>query len=133
MNCIFVDTSAFFALLDADDTAHAEVKTACQKLFQTGVLLMTSNYILVETCALVQNRLGMEAARMFMEDIVPLFDVRWIDAQLHHAAASAHLAAGRRHLSLVDCSSFEVMRRTGIRTAFTCDKHFREQGFATIP
>jgi predicted nucleic acid-binding protein len=33
----------------------------------------------------------------------------------------------------VDCVSFEVMRRLGIRRAFTLDEHFREQGFEVVP
>ena len=39
------------------------------------------------------------------------------------------MAAGRRDLSLVDCASFEVMRRSGIRTAFAFDPHFGEFGY----
>jgi predicted nucleic acid-binding protein len=33
----------------------------------------------------------------------------------------------------VDCSSFEVMRRGGIRRVLTLDRHFREQGFESLP
>jgi predicted nucleic acid-binding protein len=52
---------------------------------------------------------------------------------MHQAAVSALLVAGKRNLSLVDCVSFEVMRQGGIRTAFTLDWHFNEQGFEIIP
>jgi predicted nucleic acid-binding protein len=133
VNAIFIDTSAFYALLDADDTGHGKVKDAWRKLIQSASNLTTSNYIFVETFALVQNRLGIEAVRVFQEDIVPLLDIRWIDSQVHAAATSALLAAGRKQLSLVDCSSFEVMRRAGIRKAFTLDQHFREFGFECVP
>jgi predicted nucleic acid-binding protein len=33
----------------------------------------------------------------------------------------------------VDCTSFEVMRRRGIRRALAVDGHFAEHGFETIP
>ena len=46
---------------------------------------------------------------------------------------SAFIAAGRRGLSLVDLSSIETMRRLGIRSAFTFDRHFRQYGFETVP
>ncbi len=36
-------------------------------------------------------------------------------------------------LSLVDCCSFESMRRRGIRTAFAYDAHFAQQGFELLP
>ena len=32
----------------------------------------------------------------------------------------------------VDCISFEIMRNSGIKTIFTFDSHFEEQGFHCI-
>lgn len=133
MNSIFIDTSAFLALLDADDAGHHRTRNAWSDLLGSDTVLITSNYILVETFALVQNRLGLAAVRVFQEDIVPLLDIRMIDAPAHAAAVSALLVAGRKRLSLVDCSSFEIMHRRGIRRAFTLDRHFREQGFECVP
>lgn len=133
MNGVFVDTSAVYAVLDADDAGHPAARATWSELLASDSPLITSNYILVESFALLQNRLCSAAVRVFQEDIVPLFDVRWVDGTLHHAAVSALLVAGRKKLSLVDCSSFEVMRRTGIRTAFSLDRHFAEQGFQVIP
>lgn len=133
MSTIFIDTSAFLAVLDADDMFHAGAKKTWGELLLSGALLVTSNYILVETFALVQNRLGLSALRLFQEDIAPLLSIRWIDAANHAAATSALLAANRKKLSLVDCTSFEVMRRAAIKCAFTFDGHFKEQGFDCIP
>jgi predicted nucleic acid-binding protein len=133
VSAVFVDTSAFLALLDADEEHHAMVKKEWAGLLQSNVPLITSNYVLVETFVLVQSRLGMEAVRVFQEDIVPLFDIRWLDASTHSVAIGVLLAAGRKKLSLVDCSSFEVMRRGGIRRVLTLDRHFREQGFESLP
>ena len=133
MNTIFIDTSAFLAILDADDDFHAEAKAAWKDIVSSGALIFTSNYVLVETCALVQNRLGMKAIKVFNEDIVPLLSIRWADAVIHCAAMGALLAAGRKKLSLVDCVSFEVMRCSAIKCAFTFDRHFKEQGFDCVP
>ncbi|MDP2857839.1 MAG: VapC toxin family PIN domain ribonuclease, partial [Bacillota bacterium] len=46
---------------------------------------------------------------------------------------AALLTAGRRNLSLVDCVSFDVMRRLGMEKAFAFDAHFAEQGFQCMP
>jgi predicted nucleic acid-binding protein len=76
--------------------------------------------------------LSLTALRTFHEDIAPLLRVDWIGEQQHKAAAGAVLTAGRKKLSVVDCVSFESMRQHGVRTVFSYDRHFREQGFETI-
>ncbi len=132
MSSVFVDTSAFYAVLDRDDSNHADSEPAWERLLGSDTLL-TSNYVLVETTALVQHRLGMPALRAFSNDVVPLLSVLWVSEQQHRAALEAVLAASRKKLSLVDCVSFQIMRDHGVETAFCFDAHFREQGFRTIP
>ena len=130
---IFIDTSAIYALLDRDDIEHKKAKNNWIDLLHSETILITSNYVLVESFALIQNRLGIEAARGFQEDILPLATIEWVNAETHKSGVSALLAASKRRLSLVDCISFEVMRNLGIKTIFTFDPHFAEQGFQCIP
>ena len=78
---------------------------------------------------MAQHRLGVDAVRALVRDVIPLLDVVYVDETTHAAAVAGLLAAGRRHLSLVDCASFEVMRAAQVVTAFAYDQHFHEQGF----
>jgi predicted nucleic acid-binding protein len=128
MNC-FVDTSAFFALLDSDDKNHPVAERILRKLFENDTVLITSNYVLVESFALIQRRLGMDALRVFQTNMTPIVRVEFVSSELHRIGVSAVLSASRRNLSLVDCVSFEIMRSLSIQSAFTFDHHFREQGF----
>lgn len=130
---VFVDTSAFLAILDADEKNHDRAKQAWIDLLAQDAWLICTNYVIVETFALVQHRLGMAAARTLQEDVLPVMNVEWIDDACHNAGVSALLTAGRKQLSLVDCVSFETMRQLGIDTAFVFDRHFEEQGFNVIP
>lgn len=130
---IFIDTSAFLAILNADDKNHHRAKKTWTDLIMPATRLICNNYILVETFSLVQQRLGMDAVRVFQEDILPLINIEWIDAETHKAGVSALLAASRRKLSLVDCVSFETMRNLGVKTVLAFDPHFAEQGFKCIP
>ncbi|MDN3514931.1 MAG: PIN domain-containing protein [Candidatus Brocadia sp.] len=41
---IFVDTSAFFALLDRDDANHKKAKEAWNKMLNPENVLITTNY-----------------------------------------------------------------------------------------
>jgi predicted nucleic acid-binding protein len=130
---ILVDTSAFLAVLDERDLNHPAAKARWIEMLNRGDELVSHNYILVETSAVVLRKLGLEAVRVFERDVVPVLRLVWVTRELHEAAAGAHLVAGRRTLSLVDCVSFEVMRRTGVLTAFAFDPHFREYGYKTVP
>ena len=91
--------------------------------------LLTSNYVVVETSALTRSRLGTEAFRAFTEQLLPVAQIEWVTEQQHAAATSAALLVGNAGPSLVDCTSFEVMRALGIRTAFAHDRHFSQAGF----
>lgn len=127
---IFTDTSALFALVDPADDVHAKARS----FFEEGAKpLLTHNYVVLESVALVQRRLGPSALRVLLEDLVPALIVRWVDEEIHRAASSALLAAVRRKTSFVDWVSFEIMRREGIEQAFTFDRDFAAQGFDVVP
>lgn len=131
---VFVDTSALYAGLDADDAHHAEAAASLTRLFdgigQGSLAGVTSGSVIVETTALVQRRLGMEAARALLDDILPLLSVVWVDESLHTQSVTAFLAANRKHLSLVDWTSFVVMRRLAVDEALAFDDDFADQGFS---
>jgi predicted nucleic acid-binding protein len=130
---IFIDTSGFLAVLTADDSQHPKAKEGWNSTLQSDIRLVTTNYVLVETFALLQSRLGMSAVKLFVGDIAPVLHVEWITPEWHKTAMAAFLASSRRKLSFVDCVSFGVMKDLGIKDAFTLDPHFREQGFQCIP
>ncbi len=127
---IFVDTSALYARLDRSDRHHGEAVEALGRL--AGERLLTHNYVVLESVALVRGRLGAEAARTLLTDLLAPVELAWVDREVHEAATSAFLAA-QGALSLVDCASFEVMRRSGIDAALAFDRDFARQGFRTIP
>ncbi len=130
---VLVDTSAFYAILDADDQNHERAKALWVELVTQRVPLLCNNYILVETFALVQHRLGIEAVRALQEDVLPVVSVHWVDEGSHRAGVAGLLTAARRQLSLVDCVTFAMMRDLGIQTAFTFDPRFSAQGFRCLP
>lgn len=128
----FVDTSAIYALLDRSDLNHNRAEEIWHSLLDHNEPLFTSNYVIVECCALAQNRLGIAAVRAIQEKILPVLQTRWLNEQLHELAMTALLAASRRKLSLVDCSSFAIMRQAGSTEAFAFDHHFVEEGFSLV-
>jgi predicted nucleic acid-binding protein len=130
---VFVDTSALYAVLDADDRNHSAAAATFGRLLDAtergDAELVTHGSVVVEAAALVQHRLGLEATRALLDALVPLHRLIWVDADLHAEAVTALLAADRRHVSLVDWTSFVVMRRETIDVAFAFDEDFWQQGY----
>jgi predicted nucleic acid-binding protein len=126
---VFVDTSAFLAILDADDAHQEQANALWVRLVEEEASIHTTNYVVVETIALLHHRFGVTAVRRFQEDLLPVVSVVWIDEATHVAAVGALVAGGRKGPSLVDCVSFDVISRLGIRSVLAYDRHFRERGF----
>jgi predicted nucleic acid-binding protein len=130
---VFVDTSALIAVMAAADTLHGVAVRAWLDLLDGDETLITTNYVLVEVCSLLQHRFGVSYLRQFHSEGAGALSVWWVTPEQHEAALAAVLAANRRDLSLVDCTSFAVMRDLGIDQVFTLDRHFAAQGFLVVP
>lgn len=130
---VFVDTSAFIALSDDTDRNHRQAQQIWARLARSkDATLFCTSYVLSETAALIQNRFGVGALRLFQENVFPFLQVMWVDEALHDVGMTAVLAANRRRLSLVDCVSFAAARQFGVKTVFAFDAHFVEQGFSGL-
>ncbi len=123
---IFLDTSLVYALADQRDPFHQVARGRFETALQSRRALVTHSYVLVESMALLQRRLGRQAALQFSRDS-SAFEIEWVSAALHGEAVRA-LAAGAG-TSLVDQVSFAVMRRRGIGEALTLDTDFVTAGF----
>lgn len=130
---IFIDTSALLATVFVSDQHHQRADLCLRNLREENQILLTNNYVIVESIALMQRRFGLDLVRDFNNRILPLIQIEWVDEEQHNATIQTLLQANRRNLSLVDCSAFETMRRLGTETVFTFDSHFREEGFNVIP
>lgn len=133
MGRIFVDSSALIAILNADDRFHEAARTEWNRVVNDEATLWTSNYVVVEASALVQRRMGLDGLSALHDTLLPVIQIDWVDAAVHQTAVAVVFAARRRELSLVDCSSFQIMRRLGIDTVLTFDPHFGDQGFRVVP
>ena len=132
MSGVFVDTSAMLALLVPSDNAHALAKAAFTRLSSRQAPLLTTSYVLVETYALLGRRLGIDAVRAFRTDFAPLLRVVWVAETLHERALDELLKRTSRTLSLVDVTSFLIMRDRNIDEAFAYDRHFDREGFLRV-
>ena len=124
---VFVDTSAVYALLDAGDSNHERAIRATARLL--GEELVTHSYVVVELVSLVRRRLGPDAAARLIDELLPAIDVTDVDASLRARALAAFRASTGSAVSLVDRTSFEFMRQSGISRAWAMDSEFATEGF----
>ena len=129
---IFVDTSAFVAVVDITDDAHHLAVPIFRRLIAQGDALWTHNYVVAETVAVLQRRVGLEPALRFQSEVDRLATVFWVDRRDHDNGAKLLRERNRRGLSLVDCVSFVLMNERRCDVAFAFDQDFRREGFETV-
>ena len=127
---VFVDTSALYALLDSDDAGHARALRGSERIL--GEELLTHSYVVVEIVSLVRRRFGTEPAARLIDDMLPAIKIIDVDEALRGRALSAFRAAISTSVSLVDRTSFELMRTLGISRAFALDMDFEAEGFELV-
>ena len=127
---VFVDTSALYALLDADDSGHERALRGSERIL--GEELVTHGYVVVEAVSLVRRRLGIEAATRLIDDVLPALNITAVDEALRTRGLAAFRAGVSSAVSLVDRTSFEFMRTLGISRAYAIDADFESEGFELV-
>jgi uncharacterized protein len=131
---VFVDSSAYLALLDTDDEHHRQAIAALQELAQARYRQFTTNVLLIESHALILSVLGRGRAAQFLKDMeesnTVVIRARAADEE---RAKQILFQYTDKDFSFADAISFAVMERLTIRLAFTFDRDFAQYGFPVLP
>ncbi|MDX2179249.1 MAG: PIN domain-containing protein [Bryobacteraceae bacterium] len=124
---VFVDTGFFIGTLFPKDQNYRKALQAQQRSW-VGV---TSTAVVHETLTLLQRRGFFGVALQFLDLLSTDASVQLVyaDADLERRGWEEFRRFGSLGASPIDCLSFAIMRRQGIRKAYTFDKHFRAAGF----
>jgi len=126
-NKIFVDTSAWYAIIDKNDRDHALAATKIQVLDRP---LVTSNYIFDEILTLLKAKLGFTVAvpfgqKLWNQEISALVRITEDDEERAWRIFRQYDDKG---FSFTDGTSFALMERLDINTVFAFDDHFIQYG-----
>lgn len=131
---VFVDSSAWYSLIEAGDTNHREAVRLVRNLFDQRRTLLTTNHVISESYTLLRSRLGRRAAQEFLgRTHSGTYMTRVFVPESWEEAAEDLLAEyDDQDFSYVDATSFVAMRRLGLREALAFDRQFSTMGFSLI-
>jgi predicted nucleic acid-binding protein len=126
---IFVDTSGWFTAASRRDHDHAAVK---QYLKESTRPLLTTDYVVDEVATLFLSRLGHASAVRFLNSLQasPRIELVYLKRQSIEAAMRLFRERPDKGWSLMDCTSFVIMKELGLDTALALDEHFRQRGLS---
>lgn len=135
MNAVFLDASAWFAVIDPQAQHHAAAIARQNEAAGSGVVFLTTQLVIAEVHALVMSRRGPRAGQEFLREALGggALHVVYAAAELVQAAAMDWVMRySDQPFSLCDAVSFEVMRRERVRRVLTLDRHFATAGFEIV-
>lgn len=134
MNQVFVDTAAWLALLNADDTWHQKARSLRSDLVHTGHIFTTTDFVLLEIADALCAPRYRESTADFLRNVYHLKSTRVIalSQNLFHLGLKLYVERLDKDWGLTDCISFVIMQQQEISLAFTSDKHFEQAGFTRL-
>lgn len=133
---LFVDASAWVALIDSRDGCHLPARELWRASLEGRRSFLTSDYVLDEAYTLLRRRRnGLVMAKELHGRIgrSRLIEVAEIGPDLRDAAWEIFVAYDDQVLSFTDCTSFALMRERRLLEAFTFDGDFHRAGLVVRP
>jgi predicted nucleic acid-binding protein len=121
---ILWDSGAVLALLDPKDENHAQAVVHLNAIADRPGFM--TNYILVETHALLLRRVGHTGARSWL--LSASLPVWRAGAEEETRARDIISRYDDKEWSLCDAISFAVMEMRGVKAVFSFDHHFKQYG-----
>ncbi len=125
-----VDTSAVYALLDQSDKRYGEAKHLLDRLRGSSTPILLTNFLVAECHALIAGRLGPGLGRAWLRGLV--WPVERVTEGDEHRAREIILTYEDKSFSYTDATTFALMERLNICTAFAFDFHFVQFGFRLL-
>ena len=124
----FVDTSVWYALVDARDVNHEQAVSLMARPRQA---VITTNVVFAESLTLARKRLGHDSAVGLGRRLLDGRGVRLlrVESSDEKQAWQIFQRSHDKDFSFTDCTSFAVMRRLRLAHAFAFDRHFQQMGF----
>ena len=127
----YVDTGAWIALAMSRDPLHRQAREQWDSLQAAGAKLHTSLPVVIETFTFLDRNVNRDTALAWKDAIYEPGIVEILPCERDDLQKSwTYFRRTDLHkLSVVDATSFVIMKRARIRLAFAFDHHFAAAGF----
>jgi len=140
---VFVDTSFWVASFNSQDENHFAAQQWLKQLKKNPVILVTSDYIIVETLNFLVSSSKMTTSGLnlsYRKTLAEGFYNSWfkhcspyrelirVDIDIWEKATQMYFQYRDKEFSFTDCTSFSIMEKLGIFQAATFDHHFSQAG-----
>ncbi|MCL4417789.1 MAG: PIN domain-containing protein [Actinobacteria bacterium] len=134
MEKLFIDTSAFFAIINARDLNH----DIALKFFKNDIdnfKVFSSDFIISETLTLIRRKMGSSIAFSWGEKILQsnFLKILYSGENIFFDSWKTFIKYEDRDFSFVDCTSFIHMKENEIRQCFCFDTYFSIYGYNSLP
>jgi uncharacterized protein len=131
---VFIDTSAYYALMDSDAAENVQTQRTFQRLLSGNTELFSTTFVVAEIHALVLARAYRDLAARTLEGLYAssIRIIRPTERDETRAREIIRLQSDKDY-SFTDAISFAVMERLHIRHAWTYDHHFDQFGWQLEP
>ena len=128
---VFVDTSAWLALINKSDTFHVKAKNIRDILLRDNIQFIVTDYVIVEVANSLSKIPWRSSAIQLINSIQLSENTRVVEInkEIYNEAWGLYSNRTDKEWGLTDCASFVVMKRYAITVAFTNDHHFEQMGY----
>ena len=131
---VFIDTSAWIALLSKRDALHIAAKRIMENVRQQNASLFTTHFVLIEVADALCKPPRRQITIVYLNRLRSLDNLTIVPLEETLLENPWHLYCQRldKDWELTDCTSFIVMWQENITDAFTSDRHFEQAGFVKL-
>jgi len=131
---VFVDSGAWIALALSRDPLHGRAREHWDLLQGAGAKLHTSVPVVIETFTFLDRKANRDVALTWKDAISKRGVAKILPCEMRDLQQSWEYfrRTDLHKLSVVDATSFVIMKRARIRLAYTFDHHFATAGFRVV-
>lgn len=130
---IFIDADAYIGIYAEGDIHHKHGMRVLQELLERGETLVTSWEVVDEAATKLAYQVTKVDAKKFLDDLsISNTKIVFVDELMRKDIITLFLKQSSKKVSMTDCANMVIARNLGIKTFFSFDHHYEQNGFALL-